>query len=275
MSQRSFKDRCVVITGAAGGLGQALVQAFLQAGAKVVALDRDAQALDALQHATFTNTPNHTPSLLTAVCDVTQLPSCEAAMAQAMARFDGIDVLINNAGIAHRSAFAETQLDVLRRVMEVNFFGAVHCTHAAIASLRQRKGIVITISSVAGFAPLVGRTGYAASKHALHGFMDSLRTEVEHEGVDVLLVCPSFIATGIDSAALGANGKALGAGRKTAGGETQASEVAAAILQAARQRKRLLLFSATSKFSWWLSRLWPTRYAAVMKRRLFAEIFPK
>ncbi len=274
MSLRSFEDRCVVITGAAGGLGQALVHAFLQAGSSVVALDRDAQALDALQHSIFTNTPNQTPSLLTTVCDVTQLPSCEAAMAQASARFGGIDVLINNAGIAHRSAFADTQVDVLRRVMDVNFFGAVHCTHAAIASLRQRKGLVIAVSSVAGFSPLIGRTGYAASKHALHGFFDSLRTEVQDEGVDVLIVCPSFIDTGIDRAALGADGQPAAHARTTTGATTQPAEVAAAILLAARQRRQLLLFSFTAKAAWWLSRLWPTRYAAIMKRRLQTEIFP-
>lgn len=274
MSLRSFEDRCVVITGAAGGLGQALVHAFLQAGSRVVALDRDAQALDALQHSIFTNTPNQTPSLLTAVCDVTQLPSCEAAMAQASARFGSIDVLINNAGIAHRSAFADTQVDVLRRVMDVNFFGAVHCTHAAIASLRQRKGLVIAVSSVAGFSPLIGRTGYAASKHALHGFFDSLRTEVQYDGMDVLIVCPSFIDTGIDRAALGADGQPAAHARKTTGATTQPAEVAAAILLAARQRRQLLLFSFTAKAAWWLSRLWPTRYAAIMKRRLQTEIFP-
>lgn len=274
MNLRSFRDRCVVITGAAGGLGQALVGAFLQAGANVVALDRDAQALDALQHSVFTNTPNQTPLLLTTVCDVTQLPSCEAAMALATARFGGIDVLINNAGIAHRSAFADTQVDVLRRVMDVNFFGAVHCTRAAIASLCQRKGMVITISSVAGFSPLIGRTGYAASKHALHGFFDSLRTEVQDDGVDVLIVCPSFIDTGIDRAALGADGQPATHARTTTGATTQPAEVANAILRAAQQRRQLLLFSFTAKAAWWLSRLWPTRYAAIMKRRLQAEIFP-
>ncbi len=274
MSLRNFKDRCVVITGAAGGLGQALVHAFLQAGSRVVALDRDAQALDALQHKIFTSAPNRTPSLLTAVCDVTQLPSCEAAMAQATARFGGIDVLINNAGIAHRSAFADTQVDVLCRVMDVNFFGAVNCTHAAIASLRQRKGMVIAISSVAGFSPLIGRTGYAASKHALHGFLDSLRTEVQDDGMDVLIVCPSFIDTGIDRAALGADGQPAAHARTTTGATTQPAEVAAAILLAARQRRQLLLFSFTAKAAWWLSRLWPTRYAAIMKRRLQTEIFP-
>jgi NAD(P)-dependent dehydrogenase (short-subunit alcohol dehydrogenase family) len=211
---------------------------------------------------------------LTVVCDVTSLASSEAAIQEATARFGGIDVLVNNAGIAHRSAFADTQVDVLRRVMEVNFFGAVHCTHAAIASLRQRQGMVIAISSVAGFSALIGRTGYAASKHALHGFFDSLRTEVQDDGVDVLIVCPSFIDTGIDRAALGADGQPAAHARKTAGATTQPQEVAAAILKAAQQRKTLLLFSLTAKAAWWLSRLWPARYAAIMKRRLQAEIFP-
>ncbi len=271
---RQFSGRSVVITGAGGGLGAALVEAFREAGANVLALDRDIQALDALVQRQGPST-HPMGTLDTTVCDVTDAQACADAMQRAVDTFGGIDFLVNNAGIAHRSAFANTEPSVLRRVMEVNFFGAVHCTHAAIASLLQRQGMVITISSVAGFAPLVGRTGYAASKHALHGFMDSLRTEVEHKGMDVMLVCPSFIATGIDSAALGADGKPVGAGRKTAGGETQPHTVAAAILDAARKRKRLLLFSSTSKFSWWLSRLWPARYAAIMKRRLFAEIFPK
>ena len=284
MSLRSFKDRCVVITGAAGGLGQALVQAFLRAGANVVALDLDARVRQ-LAAGPPQGESNHTGGsdprsggawgqLLTAVCDVTQLPSCESAMALATARFGGIDILINNAGIAHRSAFADTQVDVLRRVMDVNFFGAVHCTHAALPSLRERKGMVIAVSSVAGFAPLIGRTGYAASKHALHGFFDSLRTEVQDEGVDVLIVCPSFIDTGIDRAALGADGQPAAQARKTTGQTTQPAEVANAILEAAQQRRQLLLFSFTAKAAWWLSRLWPTRYAAIMKRRLQAEIFP-
>jgi NAD(P)-dependent dehydrogenase (short-subunit alcohol dehydrogenase family) len=274
MNLRNFSGQCVVITGAAGGLGQALVHVFLQAGARVVAMDRDAQALDALQRTTVAGNPNAASALLTVVCDVTSLASSEAAIQEATARFGGIDVLVNNAGIAHRSAFADTQVDVLRRVMEVNFFGAVHCTHAAIASLRQRQGMVIAISSVAGFSALIGRTGYAASKHALHGFFDSLRTEVQDDGVDVLIVCPSFIDTGIDRAALGADGQPAAHARKTAGATTQPQEVAAAILKAAQQRKTLLLFSLTAKAAWWLSRLWPARYAAIMKRRLQAEIFP-
>ena len=127
---------------------------------------------------------------------------------------------------------------------------------------------------MAGFSPLIGRTGYAASKHALHGFFDSLRTEVQDDGVDVLIVCPSFIDTGIARAALGADGQPATQARKTTGQTIQPAEVATAILQAAQQRRQLLLFSFTAKAAWWLSRLWPTRYAAIMKRRLQAEIFP-
>jgi len=269
---RTFDGRCVVVTGAAGGLGAALVRVFRQAGAQVVALDRDAQALQAL-HDRESLLPAG-PPWMTAVCDVTNFASCQAAIDQASARFGGIDVLVNNAGISHRSAFADTQVEVLHRVMDVNFFGAVHCTRAAIDRLRRRHGLIITISSVAGFSPLIGRTGYAASKHALHGFFDSLRTEVEDDGVGVLMVCPSFIDTGIDRAAIGGDGQAVARARQTTGTPTQPADVAVAILEAARKERRLLLFSATAKAAWWLSKLWPSRYAAVMKRRLRAEIFP-
>lgn len=272
--QRDFRGKVVVITGAAGGLGRALVHAFAQVGAHVAALDRDACALEALARDLGALAGLDATAWMTAVCDVTRLDDCQAAIAQVCARFGGVDVLINNAGIAHRSAFADTQVDVLRRVMDVNFFGAVHCTHAAIASLRQRAGMVIAISSVAGFAPLIGRTGYAASKHALHGFFDSLRTEVQDDGVDVLIVCPSFIDTGIDRAALGADGQPAAQPRTTTGKTTQPAEVANAILHAARQRRQRLLLGFTAQAAWWLSRLWPARYAAVMRKRLRAEIFP-
>lgn len=262
---RSYAQRTVVITGAAGGLGAALVKAFLREGAHVAALDRDAAALVALRGSLASD------QLLIVPCDVTDEAACSNAIQLVCHHWGGVDVLINNAGIAHRSLFADTQLDVLRRVMQVNFFGALHCTHSALPSLRARKGQIITISSVAGFAPLIGRTGYAASKHALHGFFDSLRTELEDEGVGVLLVCPSFIETGIDRAALGANGQPASQSRTTSGGQTQPDEVAQAILRAAQTNQRQLLFSRTSKLAWWLSRLWPARYAALMKRRLYAE----
>lgn len=269
MTARTFTGRTVVVTGAAGGLGRSLCLRFAAAGARIAALDRDLIGLQSLagelqaQGADF----------LSQTCDITDEQACLAAMQAIEKRFGAIDVLINNAGISHRSLLAHTAPEVIRRVMAVNFFGALHCTHAALPALRQSRGLIVAISSVAGFSPLIGRTGYAASKHALHGFFDSLRTELADDGVGVLLVCPSFIDTGIDQAALGADGQAVAHARKTAGRQSTPQAVADAVFGAAQRDRTLLLFSPVAKAAWCLSRLWPGRYASMMKRRLQDEFF--
>ena len=137
---------------------------------------------------------------------MTDADACARAVAATAERFGSLDVLVANAGMSHRSAFETTNLDVLRRVMEVNFFGAVNCTKAALPHLLASRGLVVAVSSVAGYTPLLARTGYSASKHALHGFFDSLRAEVGPRGVGVMLACPSFIATRIARNALGGDG---------------------------------------------------------------------
>lgn len=268
MTRRSFHDKVVVVTGAAGGLGRSLCLHFVAAGARVAALDRDAAGLQRLA----AEMRAQGRSLSVHACDVTDAAACAAALQAVRELLGPVDVLVNNAGIAHRSALAETRLEVIRRVMDVNFFGAVHCTQAALADLRMQRGLVIAVSSVAGFSPLIGRTGYAASKHALHGFFDSLRAEVARDGVDVLLVCPAFIETGIDRAALGGDGQPAAQGRLTTGHQAQPDEVAQAILRAAAQGRQLLRHGFTAHAAWWLSRLWPGFYARLMTRRLQGEI---
>jgi short-subunit dehydrogenase len=156
--------------------------------------------------------------------------------------------------------------------MAVNFFGALHCTHAVLPALVARRGMIIVISSVAGFAPLIARTGYAAAKHALHGFFDSLRTELADEGIGVLIVCPSFIDTGIDKNALGGDGRPARHGQQIIGVRARPEDIAAEILHAARTDKHLLLPGRMAKLSWWVSRLAPGYYARVMARRLHAEM---
>lgn len=262
----TFQARTVLITGAAGGLGQALVHAFLQAGANVGALDRNAQALAALRE-----DAGKTSALLTVRCDIISPEACNDAVAQMVAQWGGIDVLVNNAGITHRSLFTGTAASVIRQVMEVNFFGAMHMTHAALPHITARRGVVATLSSVAGFAPLLGRTGYCASKHALHGFFDTLRTEVQEQGVQVTLICPSFIATGIGAAALGGTGHPARSPRTTTGGESEPVEVARKIVAALAQRQNLLLPDRTSRLAWWLSRLAPGFYSRTMAQRMRTE----
>jgi len=262
---RDFAGKTVVVTGAAGGLGCALALRFAAAGARIVALDRDAAVLQGL---TF---PGGTDAVRIA-CDVSSEADCLRAMAEARRALGGVDVLINNAGITHRSAFTRTEPAVIRRVMEVNFFGALHCTHAALEDLVARRGLVVAISSVAGFAPLVARTGYAASKHALHGFFDSLRTEVEPLGVKVLLVCPSFISTGIEKNALAGDGGPVRHAQSIVGGRSTPEAMAERIFRAAQAERRLLLPDRVSRLSWWVSRLAPRLYARLMVKKLEKEM---
>jgi len=245
-----------VLTGAGGGIGRALARAFATRGDRVALLDLDADALEEI--AAETGGTAH-------VVDVTDPEACEAAIAAVCARWGGVDVLINNAGISHRSRFADTDLAVLRRVMEVNFFGAVHCTRAALPSLRRRRGAVVALSSVAGFAPLVGRTAYAASKHALHGFFDSLRTEIGDE-VAVVLVCPSFVDTDLDLHALDGHGDRVGRSRPAVGRFLTAEEVAEQVMDAVDQRSRRRLISPVAHLSWWVSRIAPSVYDKLMLR---------
>jgi len=262
---RDFAGKTVVVTGAAGGLGCALALRFGAAGARIVALDRDAAVLQGL---TF---PGGTDAVRIA-CDVSSEADCLRAMAEARRAFGGVDVLINNAGITHRSAFAATRPEVIRRVMAVNFFGALHCTHAALEDLLARRGMVIAVSSVAGFAPLIARTGYAASKHALHGFFDSLRTEVEPSGVKVLLVCPSFIQTGIEKNALAGDGGPARHPQSIVGGRSTPEAMAERIFRAAEGEQRLLLPDRISRLSWWVSRLAPRFYERQMVKKLGKEL---
>jgi NAD(P)-dependent dehydrogenase (short-subunit alcohol dehydrogenase family) len=267
---RDFSDKVVVVTGAAGGLGRALSLRFGQAGARIVALDREASMLDAL----LAELHRAGVAAIGAACDVTIEEDCLKAMAEAKRCFGAVDVLVNNAGITHRSPFAHTETAVIRRVMTVNFFGALHCTHAALDELVTRRGMVIAISSVAGFAPLIARTGYAASKHALHGFFDSLRTEVEPLGLRVMLVCPSFIQTGIEKNALDGRGLAARHPQAIVGVRASAESIAERIFQAARREHRLLLPDGVSRSSWWVSRLAPRLYARLMVAKLKKEMQP-
>ena len=265
---RDFRDRVVVVTGAAGGLGRSLARAFAGAGAKIAAHDRNAAGAGALAAELRAGGRD----ALGFCCDVTDADACAHAMAQVMRAWGRIDVLINNAGITHRSAWRRTVASVTLRVMEVNFFGAVHCTRAALDALLESRGLIIVISSVAGFAPLIARTGYAASKHALHGFFESLRAELAADGVEVLLVCPSFIDTPIDKNALGGDGAPARHAQEIVGERARPDEVAAQVLRAAERGKRLLLPGRMAKLAWWVSRLAPRYYARAMARRLRREM---
>ncbi len=161
--RRDLRNRGIVITGAAGGLGTALAERYAAEGAKLALLDLDGVRAEAFAASLRAQGANAAAF----ACDIADESACNAAIAQAQAALGGIDVLVNNAGISARLLLRDATPELARHVMAVNYFGALHATQAALASLVERRGQIVVVSSVAGFAPLVGRTAYAASKHAV------------------------------------------------------------------------------------------------------------
>ena len=263
-----FKNKIVAITGATGGMGRALCRRFGRAGAKIALLDLHRETLES-----FVRELNQTGvQTLALPCDITDEPACQIAMQKIVETFGGADVLINNAGITQRSAFEETQTGVFRKVMEVNFFGALHCTKAALPALIKNQGLIIVMSSIAGFSPLYGRSGYSASKHALHGLFESLRAELKAKGVRVMMVCTGFTATDIEKNALDGDGRPTTHPRSTTGKIATPEEVAEAIYHAALRNKRLLVLSTVGKLAYFVSRFFPAYYERVMTKRLQQEL---
>jgi NAD(P)-dependent dehydrogenase (short-subunit alcohol dehydrogenase family) len=258
-----YTGKVVVITGGAGGIGRALAHRFGKAGARIALLDRSEPTLHEA-HSSLNAAGIDTLSVLS---DVSDLSDCQRAMKRIADHFGGIDVLINNAGLTQVSPFLTTEVEVYRRVMEVNFFGAVHCTKAAIEPLIASRGQIIVTSSIAGFAPLLARTGYCASKHALHGFFDTLRAELRPQGVGVTLVCPAFTDTAFARSGLAGDGSTLTHERGTTGRLITPQEVAETVYRGALKRKPLVIVGGTGKLSWWVSRVAPGIYARMMTRR--------
>ena len=263
-----FKNKVIVVTGAASGIGAAICNKFAQEGARIVLMDMDEDgvkaAADQLKAAGV--------DAVGFKCDVVQKDECRSVIKQAIERYGGIDVLVNNAGITQRSAFVDTKTSVYRNVMEVNFFGSLHCTQAAIDSLIERQGMIIVIESLAGVSPLLGRTGYCASKHALHGFFTSLRSEIRETGVHIMLVCPGFVKTNLQTRALGGDGQVTSHPQSMVGKPASAEKVAADIFKGAQKRKSLLVLTPIGKLSYWISRLAPILYERLMARQVKEEL---
>ena len=258
--KQHFTHKTIAITGAAGGLGTALCEVFGESGARIAALDLNETALQELEK----DLTAKGIACLTQVCNVTQPEACELAIKAVTKKWGGIDVLINNAGITYINDYVNSTPDMVRKVMEVNFFGSVNCTHYALPSIIGRKGLIVTISSVSGFAPLVGRTGYAASKHALHGFFETLRVELKSQGVDVLMVCPAYINTNIRQNAPQANTQTGYRTDFNADKSASPRAIAEQILYAAQKRKRSLITHRTGKVAYWLYHLFPSLYDRIM-----------
>lgn len=263
-----FNGKVVAVTGGASGIGAALCRRFGKAGAKVAVIDMDGKGADRLAG----ELKSAGIEAAGFACDVSRQKECEAVIGAIIKRWGGIDVLALNAGITQRSPFVDTDPAVYRRVMDINFFGALYCARAAIKSLIGRKGVIVVTSSHAGYSPLLGRTGYSASKHALHGLFESLRTEVRPLGVHVMMVCPGFTRTNLQTRALGSDGKVTTHPQSTVGRQDTPDHVAEAVFRGTVSRKNIIVLTTVGKLTYYLHRLAPALYERQMAKKLRSEI---
>ncbi len=182
-----MKDKVVLITGGTSGIGRATALAFGQAGAQVAVTGRDEARLRDIAEELTRLGVRH----VVIRADVGVEADSRRAVEETVAAFGRLDILINNAGISMRALFRDADLDVIQRLMQTNFFGTVYTTKFALPHVTQAKGSIVGISSIAGYRGLPGRTGYSASKFAMHGFLEALRTELLPQQVHVLLACPA------------------------------------------------------------------------------------
>lgn len=263
-----FKDKVMAVTGGASGIGAALCRRFGRAGARIAVIDMDRKGADRLAG----ELKSAGIEAAGYACDVSRRKECEAVIGKIIRRWGGIDVLAVNAGVTQRSPFVDTDPAVYRRVMDINFFGALYCAKTAIKSLLERKGVIIVTSSHAGYSPLLGRTGYSASKHALHGLFESLRTEVGPRGVHVMMVCPGFTKTNLQTRAIGADGRVTEHPQSTVGRQDTPDHVAETVFRGAVKRKNIIVLTAVGKLTYYLHRVAPALYEKQMAKRLRSEI---
>ncbi len=245
----SLHNKIVLITGGSSGIGKALVDAALARGARVAVC---ARSLDKL-HQAFKPSEN----LFCYRADVSKEADCRAFVDAAVNKWSGVDVLINNAGISMRALFEDTSLDVIKELMDVNFWGAVYCTKAALPYLMKSKGVITGVSSIAGYRGLPGRTGYSASKFALQGFLESLRTELLHTGTHVMWVSPGFTASNIRNVARSSDGTAQAETPLDESKLMTAESCATIILDGIDRRKRTIVMTSQGKLAVWLNKLLP------------------
>ena len=263
---KRFDNKTVVVTGASSGIGEALAREFAARGANVVLGARSADKLERI-------TAEIRATGAQAVCrvvDVVKPEECERLIGAAVEHFGGIDVLICNAGLSMRAVFDDVELDVLHRLMDVNFWGTVNCCKYALPWLQRSKGSVVGISSVAGLHGLPGRTGYSASKYAMTGFLETLRIENLKKGLHVMIACPGFTASNVRFSALTADGSQQGATPRKEEKMMTPEQVAHIVERGIARRKRLCLMEIEGRATHFVK-----KFAPALVDRLFYYVMSK
>ena len=251
-----FKGKTIVISGIARGIGKALALQAAELGMQVAGIDIRQDDLVLLELALK---KQQTPMHLELV-DITEEKACKRFIETVKDHLGRIDILVNNAGITHIAPEDETEISATQRLMQINFMGVAHLSHYALPEIIKHKGTLAGVSSVAGYSPLLYRTAYAASKHAVWGYLSSLRAEMREKQVQVLTICPSFVATDLQETQ-----------QKYFKNNTNEALtpvfVANEIIEAIQERRELVLIGGTAKKVYWLNRFFPGLYEWIMIRK--------
>ncbi|MEI9919361.1 MAG: SDR family oxidoreductase [Bacteroidota bacterium] len=248
-----MKDKVIIVTGGSSGIGKAIAQRFGREGAKLVITGRREDRLnDAVA-----DLKKHNITAISVVADASVETDCANVVDIAVREYGQIDILINNAGVTQRSLFEDLQLEVFKKIMDVNFYGLVNTTRYALPYILRSKGSIVGIASVNGRRATPARSAYSASKFAMIGFLESLRSEMLDRGVHVLTVCPGFTASNIRRSALMANGKVFAGPQRDESFMMSAEEVADEVYTAVVRRKRDILLTWQGKLAVWLNIFFP------------------
>ena len=260
-----LKGNVVIITGASKGIGAELARQLAAKGAWVGLAAREIPALErvAAECVALGGRAEVIPA------DVAKEEDCKRLVERTLAAFGRVDTLVNNAGASMWARFEDiADMSILARIMQVNYMGAVYCTHYALPHLKAAKGRLVGIASLAGRTGVPTRSGYAASKHAMTGFFDSLRIELADSGVTVTMVYPGFVATGIRENATGPDGKPIHVSPVKEGEVMSVEKCARLIVKAIVSRRRESIMTARGKMGLWLKLLAPSLVDRIAKRAI-------
>ena len=255
MTDNFYKDKVVVITGASSGIGKELAYRLAEQGACLALAARDKGRLEAAQAECLKRGARGALAIPT---DVAEQSQCEALIRQTVEAYQRIDVLVNDAGISMWANFEDLKsLDMLEKIMRVNYLGSAYCTYYAIPYLKLSKGQIVGVSSLAGKNGIPTRSGYAASKHAMTGFFDSLRIELAPYGVSVTMIYPGFVTTEIRKRAFAAGGEEMGKSPVRENEVMTVEECVQIMLKAMVKRKREVVMTLRGQAGLWMKLIAP------------------
>lgn len=254
-----FNDKVIIITGASEGIGRELSRQLAAHGAKLVISARNKARLLSLKEELSTYYADVDSHVLIHTADVCSQLACQSLIDATIAKFSCLDILVNNAGMSMWAKFEDlTDLSIFNNLYQLNVTSVAYCTHAALPYLKKSAGMIVGVASVAGITGVPTRTAYSASKHALIGFLDSLRIELLPYQIDVVCVAPDFVVSEIHKRALDSNGKPLGASPMKQSKIMTTERCCTLIVQAMQEKQRLAVLSTRGKIGRWLKLLWPS-----------------